>query len=33
MFDTETGVSTLVMKEIPYKQIAYVKVQSVQRVL
>ena len=30
MFDTETGVSTLVMKEIPYKQIAYVKVQSVQ---
>lgn len=30
MFDTETGVSTLVLKEIPYKQIAYVKVQSVQ---
>ena len=30
MFDTETGVSTLILKEIPYKQIAYVKVQSVQ---
>ena len=30
MFDTETGVSTLVLKEIPYKQIAYVKIQSVQ---
>ena len=30
MFDTETGVSTLVLKEIPYKQVAYVKVQSVQ---
>ena len=30
VFDTETGVSTLVLKEIPYKQIAYVKVQSVQ---
>lgn len=30
IFDTETGVSTLVLKEIPYQQIAYVKVQSVQ---
>ena len=30
MFDTETGVSSLVLKEIPYKQVAYVKVQSVQ---
>ena len=30
VFDTETGVSTLVLKEIPYKQIAYIKVQSVQ---
>ena len=30
MFDTETGVSTLILKEIPYKQVAYVKVQSVQ---
>ena len=30
VFDTETGVSSLVLKEIPYKQIAYVKVQSVQ---
>ena len=30
MFDTETGVSTLVLKEIPYKQVAYVKVHSVQ---
>lgn len=30
MFDTDTGVSTLLLKEIPYKQIAYVKVQSVQ---
>ena len=30
LFDTETGVSTLVLKEIPYKQIAYVRVQSVQ---
>ena len=30
MFDTETGVSTLILKEIPYKQIAYVKVLSVQ---
>lgn len=30
VFDTETGVSTLVLKEIPYKQVAYVRVQSVQ---
>lgn len=30
VFDTETGVSSLILKEIPYKQIAYVKVQSVQ---
>ena len=30
IFDTETGVSSLVLKEIPYKQIAYVKIRSVQ---
>ena len=30
LFDTDTGVSTLLLKEIPYRQIAYVKVQSVQ---
>ena len=30
MFDTQTGVSSLILKEIPYKQVAYVKVQSVQ---
>lgn len=30
MFDTDTGVSTLLLKEVPYRQIAYVKVQSVQ---
>ena len=30
MFDTETGVSTLILKEIPYKQVAYVRVQSAQ---
>ncbi len=30
IFDTETGVSTLVLKEIPYKQVAYVKLRSVQ---
>ncbi len=30
VFDTDTGVSTLVLKEIPYKQIAYVTVRSVQ---
>lgn len=30
VFDTETGVSSLMLKEIPYKQIAYVRVHSVQ---
>lgn len=30
MFTTETGVSTLVLKEVPYKQIAYVTVRDVQ---
>lgn len=30
MFDTDTGVSTLLLKEVPYRQTAYVKVQSVQ---
>lgn len=30
LFDTDTGVSTLVLKEIPYKQVAYVKVRDVQ---
>ena len=30
MFDTQTGVSSLILKEIPYKQIAYIRVQSVQ---
>ena len=30
MFDTETGVSTLILKEIPTRQVAYVRVQSVQ---
>ena len=30
MFDTETGVSTLLLKEIPPRQVAYVRVQSVQ---
>lgn len=30
VFDTETGVSSLMLKEIPYKQVAYVKVHSVQ---
>ena len=30
MFDTDTGVSSLVLKEIPYKQVAYVTVRSVQ---
>lgn len=30
MFDTDTGVSTLLLKEVPYRQIAYVKVQSIQ---
>lgn len=30
MFDTETGVSTLVLREIPYRRCAYVRVHSVQ---
>ena len=30
MFTTDTGVSTLVLKEVPYKQAAYVTVHSVQ---
>lgn len=30
VFDTETGVSTLILKEIPYQQTAYIRVQSVQ---
>lgn len=30
IFDTETGVSTLVLKEIPYKQTAYVKIRDIQ---
>ena len=30
VFDTETGVSSLMLKEIPYKQVAYVKIHSVQ---
>lgn len=30
MFTTETGVSTIILKEIPYKQIAYIKVRDVQ---
>lgn len=30
MFDTDTGVSTLVLKEVPCKQVAYVTVRSVQ---
>lgn len=30
VFDTQTGVSTLVLKEIPYKQVAYVNVRRVQ---
>ena len=30
MFDTETGVSTLILKEIPTRKVAYVRVQSVQ---
>lgn len=30
VFDTETGVSSLMLREIPYKRIAYVKVHSVQ---
>lgn len=30
LFDTDTGVSTLVLKEIPYRQTAYIRIQSVQ---
>lgn len=30
LFDTDTGVSSLVLKEIPYRQTAYIRVQSVQ---
>ena len=30
MFDTATGVSSLILKEIPYKQTAYIHVRSVQ---
>lgn len=30
MFSTDTGVSTLVLKEVPYKQVAYVTVHSAQ---
>ena len=30
MFDTETGVSTLLLKEIPYRHVAYIRVQSAQ---
>ncbi len=30
MFTTDTGVSTLMLKEVAYKEIAYVKVQDVQ---
>ena len=30
MFDTDTGVSSLLLKELPYKQVAYIRVQSVQ---
>ena len=30
IFDTETGVSTLILKEIPYKQTAYVKIRDIQ---
>lgn len=29
VFDTPTGVSALILKEIPYRQTAYIKVQSV----
>ena len=28
MFDTDTGVSSLLLKELPYKQVAYIRVQS-----
>ena len=30
MFDTDTGVSSLLLKEVPYKQVAYIRIQSVQ---
>ena len=30
LFDTDTGVSSLVLKEIPYRQTAYIRIQSVQ---
>jgi hypothetical protein len=30
MFDTATGISSLILKEIPYKQTAYVHVRSVE---
>lgn len=30
MFTTDTGVSTLILKEVPYKEIAYIRVQDVQ---
>ncbi len=30
LFDTDTGVSTLVLKEIPYRQTAYIRLHSVQ---
>ena len=29
MFDTDTGVSSLLLKEVPYKQVAYIRVQRV----
>lgn len=30
VFDTQTGVSTLMLREVPYKETAYIRVQSVQ---
>ena len=30
IFTTDWGVATLLLKEIPYKEIAYVKIQDVQ---
>ena len=30
LFDTDTGVSSLVLKEIPYRQTAYIRIRSVQ---
>lgn len=30
MFPTDTGVSTLMLKEVPYKAIAYIRIQDVQ---